>query len=118
MRRAAYPGEVTEQEGRRRRMPAWLVYTVLRVLAFVVPLVVSYALGASLLLAALIAAIVGFCLSVIFLSRQRRAFSGELAELRRRPAKRSMPDVGEDELVEDAVVDSRSSARRADEDPA
>ncbi len=98
-------------------MPAWLVFTVLRILAFVVPLVVSYALGASVLLAALIAAIVGFCLSVIFLSRQRRAFSGELAELRRRPVKRAVPDVGEDELVEDAVVDSRSSASRPDQDP-
>jgi uncharacterized membrane protein len=98
-------------------MPAWLVFTTLRVLAFVVPLVVSYALGASLLLAALIAAIVGFCLSVIFLSRQRRAFSGELAELRRRPAKRTTPDVGEDEIVEDAVVDSGSPVSRPDQDP-
>jgi uncharacterized membrane protein len=107
---------VTEQAGRRRRLPAWLVFTVLRILAFVVPLVVSYELGASLLLAALIAAVVGFCISVIFLSRQRRAFSGELAELRRRPAEPSAPDVGEDELVEDAVVDSRSSATRPDQD--
>lgn len=98
-------------------MPAWLVFTVLRILAFVVPLAIAYVLGASLLLAALIAAIVGFCLSVIFLSRQRRAFSGELAELRRRPAKRSMPDVGEDELVEDAVVESRSAASSPDAGP-
>ena len=98
-------------------MPAWLVFTALRVLAFVVPLAVSYVLGASLLLAALIAAIVGFCLSVIFLSRQRRAFSGELAELRRRSPKPSMPDVGEDELVEDEVVDSRSRMRGPDQEP-
>ena len=89
---------------------------MLRILAFVVPLVVSYELGASLLLAALIAAVVGFCISVIFLSGQRRAFSGELAELRRRPAEPSTPDVGEDELAEDAVIDSRSSATRPDQD--
>jgi uncharacterized membrane protein len=90
-------------------MPAWLVFTVLRVLAFVVPLAVSYELGANLLLAAVIAAIVGFCISVIFLSRQRQAFSGELADLRRRPSRPTAPDPGEDELVEDAVVDSRAA---------
>ena len=99
---------MTEQAGRQRRLPAWLVFTVLRILAFLVPLVVSYGLGANLLLAALIAAIVGFCISVIFLSRQRHAFSGELADLRRRPIKPRKPDTGEDELIEDAVVDSRT----------
>ncbi|HEV7624625.1 MAG TPA: DUF4229 domain-containing protein [Amnibacterium sp.] len=98
---------MTEQEARRRRIPAWIVFTVLRVLAFVVPLAVSYLLGASLLLAALIAAIVGLCISVIFLSQQRRAFSGELADLRTRPDKPRSPDAGEDELVEDAVVERR-----------
>jgi uncharacterized membrane protein len=95
---------MTEEAG-RRRIPAWVAYTVLRVLAFVVPLVVSYELGASLLLAALIAAIVGLCISVIFLSRQRRAFSGEIADLRSRPEAPRKPDAGEDELVEDAVVE-------------
>ncbi len=87
-------------------MPAWVVFTVLRVLAFLVPLVVAWALGASLLLAALIAAIVGLCLSVIFLSGQRSAMSRELAALRRRPEKPRKPESGEDELVEDAAVDA------------
>jgi uncharacterized membrane protein len=87
-------------------VPAWIAFSVLRVLAFVVPLAVSYALGASLLLAALIAAVVGLCISVIFLSRQRRAFSSELADLRARPDKARRPDAGEDELAEDAVIDS------------
>jgi uncharacterized membrane protein len=95
-------------------VPAWLTFTVLRVLAFVVPLVVSYGLGANLLLAAVIAAIVGLCISVIFLSRQRRAFSAELADLRRRPAAPPEPDAGEDELVEDAVVDSSAPLDGAD----
>lgn len=95
-------------------MPAWIVFTVLRVLAFVVPLAVSYALGASLLLAALIAAIVGLCISVIFLSRQRRAFSGELAELRARPDQPRKPDAGQDELVEDAAVESRAPSNGSD----
>lgn len=87
-------------------MPAWLAFTVLRVLAFLVPLVLAWVLGASLLLAALIAAIVGLCLSVIFLSGQRRAMSGELAALRVRPEKARKPDTGEDELTEDAAVEA------------
>jgi uncharacterized membrane protein len=97
---------MTEQAARRRRVPAWVAFTVLRVLAFAVPLAVSYELGASLLLAALIAAVVGLCISVIFLSRQRRAFSGELAELRSRPEAPRTPDTGEDELAEDGVVEA------------
>ena len=79
---------------------------MLRILAFAVPLVVAVGLGASLVLAAVIAAIIGFCISVIFLSGQRHAFSGELAALRTRPEPVRGPDTGEDELAEDAVIDS------------
>lgn len=78
---------------------------MLRVLSFAVPLVVAYEFGASLLLAAVIAAIVGLCVSVIFLAGQRRAFSGELVSLRTRPDKPRRPDTGEDELAEDAFVE-------------
>ena len=105
----AYPGSVSEHAGRRRGVPAWIVYTLLRILAFAVPLALAYVLGANLLLAALIAAIVGFCISVIFLSGQRHAFSGELAALRVRPEKARDPDTGVDELAEDAVVDGAGS---------
>jgi hypothetical protein len=97
---------VTQGEERQRRVPAWVAFTVLRVLAFLVPLAIAWALGAGVLLAALIATIVGLCLSVIFLSRQRGAMSGELAALRRRPEKPRGPETGEDELVEDAAVDA------------
>jgi uncharacterized protein (DUF58 family) len=100
---------VSEQEGRRRSAPAWIVFTILRILAFAVPLVVAYALGANLVLAAVIAAIVGLCISVIFLSGQRRAFSGELAALRVRPEPARAPDTGEDELAEDAAIDSAAA---------
>ncbi len=97
---------MSEREGRRRGAPAWIVFTVLRILAFAMPLVVAVALGANLLLAAVIAAIIGFCISVIFLSGQRHAFSGELAALRARPDPVRGPDTGEDELAEDAAIDS------------
>lgn len=101
----AYPGAVSERTDRRRGVPAWIVFTLLRVLSFAVPLVVTYALLPNVLLAAVVATIVGLCVSVIFLSGQRRAFSGELASLRARPDKPRLPDTGEDELAEDAAVE-------------
>jgi hypothetical protein len=79
---------------------------VLRILAFAVPLVVAIGLGANIVLAAVIAAIIGFCISVIFLSGQRHAFSGELAALRSRPEPVRGPEAGDDELAEDAATDS------------
>ena len=109
---AARPGPVptldaVEQDttGKRRGLPAWAVFSVLRVLFFLVPLVVVYAFSANLLVAAGIATVVGLCLSVIFLSRQRRAFSGELAATRGRPERPRRPSTGEDENAEDAAVD-------------
>jgi hypothetical protein len=93
----------TKRTSGTKRLPAWLIFTLLRVLAFVVPLLIMLALGASLLAAAVIAAVVGLCVSVIFLSRQRGAVVHELTS-RRRPEAAS-PPAGGDESVEDAAVD-------------
>lgn len=108
---------MSEQQSRRRGAPAWLVFTILRILAFAVPLVVAYALGANLLLAAVIAAIIGLCISVIFLSGQRHRFSGELVALRVRPEPVRGPDTGEDELAEDAAVDTQNGSASAAASP-
>ncbi|MDQ1513237.1 MAG: hypothetical protein QOC59_1079 [Microbacteriaceae bacterium] len=87
------------------RLPGWLVFTVLRVLVFVVPLVVTMLLGASPLLAALIAAIVGLCLSLLFLSGSRGRYSSELANLRARPPA-ARESGSADELAEDSALDA------------
>lgn len=107
------------RDERGRRVPAWLVFTVLRVIAFVVPLLILLALGADIVLATVVAGIVGLCISVIFLSRQRRAYAGELAALgRRKPRGESDEDVedqavettAEDQAVEVPVEDQNASA--------
>lgn len=95
-----------ERADRSHRLPGWLVYTVLRVLVFLVPLVVTLLLGAGPLLATVVAAIVGLCLSLLFLSGSRGRYSRELAALRRRPD--LPPDTGgtADEAAEDSAIDA------------
>lgn len=63
-------------------MRAVLLFTVLRVLAFAVPFGILYALGLEWWIAALIAAAVGFCVSYVFLRRQREQVARQLAEVR------------------------------------
>jgi hypothetical protein len=94
-----------ERESRSHRLPGWLVFTVLRVLAFVVPLVVTLLLGLGPLLAAVVAAVVGLCVSVIFLSGQRGRYAQELAALRARPD-RGRPAAAADEVAEDSAIDA------------
>jgi hypothetical protein len=76
---------------------AVLLYTVLRVLAFAVPFGILYALGVEWWIAALLAAAVGFCVSYIFLRRQRDEVAVRIAE-----ARANGPKPRADEDVEDA----------------
>ncbi|MGC0369764.1 DUF4229 domain-containing protein [Microbacterium sp. SLBN-111] len=96
-----------------------LVYTVLRLLAFVVPL------GILLLfpvfqelpwLAAVFAALIGLSLSLLFLRRPLDQVTGDLAERReaRRAANRRT-GAERDADVEDAVVDAATDDRPATE---
>jgi hypothetical protein len=93
---------VSGTEGRRFRLPAWLAFSVLRVLAFAVPFLVAWGLGVDPLLAVALGAVVGLAVSVLFLSRQRRAFTSELQSLGRRQQRR--PAAGSDESVEDDLA--------------
>lgn len=79
------------------RVRAVLVYTVLRVLAFAVPFGILYAVGLEWWISALVAAAIGFCVSYIFLRRQRDDVARRLADVR---AKGQKP--GADEDAEDA----------------
>lgn len=96
---AEKPGESAE----KRRMPAWLRYTILRLLFILVPLaVLLVAFGAQYWLVWTVAAvIIGFALSYIFLRRPREAMAAELAE--RRNAK---PIAKGDDAAEDAEIEA------------
>lgn len=77
----------------------FVAYTALRLLLFVVPLVVIYALSGNSLVSAVLAAIIGFALSMILLDRQR----GSVAQfLRQRSETRR---VVSDEALEDEGVE-------------
>ncbi|WP_375400781.1 DUF4229 domain-containing protein [uncultured Amnibacterium sp.] len=96
------------EQGGAGRLPRWLPYTALRILFFVVPLVLTYGFGANIYIAAIVAAIVGFCLSLIFLNRQRIELAGELAARRRRDAEAAGPSIDSDEAAEDAALEQGS----------
>lgn len=94
---------------RPSRLAPWLVYTGLRLLCFGVPLGVVYGLSGNLLLSAIIAAIVGVCLSVILLERWRHAVTEPMA------ARQST--VRRDEDIEDEAVDGQNASAAANPKP-
>lgn len=82
---------------------AWTVYTILRLVFFAVPFSVLYfALGWSWWLSAIIATIIAFSLSIIFLSRQRETASESIHDWRQRT--RTADDIVEDEAVDGAAA--------------
>ena len=85
-----------------KRIPSWITYTVLRLLVFAVPLVILLLVGVVWWLAVIAAALIGLCLSYIFLSRPRNAVSSDLYAVRHR----EKPVRSEDDDVEDAAVDN------------
>lgn len=66
-----------------KKIPAWLWFTLIRLAAFVIPLLILLALGFQDWIAALIAAIIGFCVSYIFFAKSRSAVSAQIYEARK-----------------------------------
>lgn len=77
-------------------MRAVLLFTLVRILAFAVPFAILFALGLEWWVAALIAAVVGFCVSYIFLRPLRDRVALQLA------AARSTAKPSADETAEDS----------------
>ncbi|MEN0084549.1 MAG: DUF4229 domain-containing protein [Leifsonia sp.] len=88
-----------------KRIPSWITYTVLRLLVFAVPLAILLLVGVVWWLAVIAAALIGLCLSYIFLSRPRNAVSSDLYAVRHR----DKPVRSEDDDVEDAAVDEAAT---------
>jgi L-lactate permease len=85
-----------------KRIPAWLTYTILRLVFLIVPFFILWALGFQPWIAAIIAALIALSLSIIFLSKFRNATSEEIFEARSSRAKKPAK-AGSDESVEDAL---------------
>lgn len=110
---AAYTGGMTaagpqQPAPRRRGVPVWLTYTTLRLLFFAVPLVAVYLLGGNIVIAAAAGAVIGVCLSVILLHRQRAELAASLEA--RRAARLADRRQRTDEDVEDAGPGQNASA--------
>lgn len=86
----------------------WLWFSLMRIAVFVFPLIVLLFLGMEPWIAALIAAIMGLCISYIFFAPTRNSLSQALYESRQ--AKKA---AAKDEDTEDALVD----AALEEEDP-
>lgn len=85
-----------------RKIPAWVTYTLLRLLLFVVPLIILLLFNITWWVAIIIAAIIGLAGSYIFLARFRNQMSTSLYEAR---ARRKSGVKNEDESFEDSVSD-------------
>ncbi|WP_286307799.1 DUF4229 domain-containing protein [Agromyces mangrovi Wang et al. 2018] len=95
-----------------RSVPTWVTYTAWRLLAFAVPLAVLLIAGVSPWISALVAALFGLSVSVIFLRRPRDTMSEQLYAARNRET----PAVHEDDAAEDAAVDA-AAVDAADAEP-
>jgi hypothetical protein len=95
-----------------KAVPAWVYFSVLRVLMFVVPLVVLLVLGIEPWISTLLAAVIGLCLSYIFLRKPRESVALDLYAARNRG---SAPATSDD-ATEDAAIDA--AVERAERDRA
>lgn len=94
--------------------PAWVLYTVYRILLFVVPLAILLVLRIEPWLSTLLAAVIGLCLSYIFLRSPREKVARDLYAATQRTKTVPKIDAGDDE-TEDAAVDL-AEARNSDPD--
>ncbi len=92
-----------------KTVPAWLTYSALRVLMFAVPLAVLLLLGLKVWIAAVLAALIGVCLSYLFLRSSRSALSRDLYAARHRET----PATHIDADTEDAAIRAEDAAARA-----
>lgn len=88
-----------------KRIPPALTYTVLRLLTFIVPLAILLLLGFNEWFSAIIAAIIGFAFSLIFLQRSRAQVSTAIHNKRTGADADEPHEVPTDEEAEDDVVD-------------
>jgi len=94
-----------------RRIPPIVYYTVLRLLAFAVPLAVFLLIGFHPIMATVIAALIGLCVSIVFLRQPRAAVSEGLYRVRHGKAQPSRDDEeAEDQAIENGAAEAAGPA--------
>jgi hypothetical protein len=96
--------------GPRPSLPiAFVAFSALRILLFAVPLGIIYALSGNPILSAVLAAVIGFALSMILLARQRGSVAEVLQE-RADTRKVVSDEAAEDEAIDGAADQNDSAA--------
>lgn len=90
---------------------SWLVYSLIRIGLFLGVFVILYLVGLEWYWAALAAALISMSLSIIFLQKPREEAAESLYRARHDKTAHTTPTLGEDEAVEDAVVDTSAADR-------
>ncbi|WP_431279045.1 DUF4229 domain-containing protein [Leifsonia poae] len=83
-------------------IPSWVIYSVLRLLLFAVPLAILLILRIDWWIAVIAAALIGLCLSYIVLRKPRDAVARDLYAVRHR----TTPVTNADDDSEDAAIDA------------
>jgi hypothetical protein len=95
-----------------KSVPAWVPYSVYRVLMFAFPLAVLLVLQVEWWLAAILAAVVGLCLSYIFLRKRREGVSRALYAARHPDTEPVHPDAESEDAVLDRLDTEREDRER------
>ncbi|GAA2245537.1 hypothetical protein GCM10009851_33590 [Herbiconiux moechotypicola] len=99
----------------------WLVYTLIRLGIFAVVLTVLLLVGITPWIAAVLAAVIALCISIIALRRPRDEASRSLHDARAsrgRASRDTEAPRSDDELAEDDAIESARATEPADDSPA
>jgi len=97
-----------------KAVPSWLSYSVYRILMFAVPLAVLLMLSIVWWVSAIVAALIGLCLSYIFLRAPREKVALDLYTARHPTADVVHPDAESEDAAIDRAADAADAAVAAD----
>ena len=97
-----------------KAVPSWLSYSVYRILMFAVPLAVLLMLSIVWWVSAIVAALIGLCLSYIFLRAPREKVALDLYPARHPPADVVHPDAESEDAAIDRAADAADAAEAAE----
>jgi len=97
-----------------KAVPSWLSYSVYRILMFAVPLAVLLMLSIVWWVSAIVAALIGLCLSYIFLRAPREKVALDLYTARHPTADVVHPDAESEDAAIDRAADAAEAAEAAE----
>jgi len=97
-----------------KAVPSWLSYSVYRILMFAVPLAVLLMLSIVWWISAIVAALIGLCLSYIFLRKPREQVARDLYTARHPTAEVVHPDAESEDAAIDRAADAAEAAEAAE----